>query len=303
MHLLSKARIYFYLLGGLLGIACTFAPSTASAIEIRVKLLETNNSVSIGSSTDAVVRSTDENLGTVDAGKSEMIALNGNSLSFHNQSTSTIYVEPSNAGLVWINGKWYRGRAEIVFNSSRTQVINYVELEDYLYSVVGGEMDADWSPEALKAQAVAARTYAIHKMSESSHRNYDVFPSTQDQYYGGESKVTDTTVAAVDATRGIVMTYQNQPILAVYHACSGGYTKNVESVWGNYLSYLRGVQDFDDGYKECPRGKGWGHGLGMSQYGASTLANRGWKWQEILNYYYTNVSFDYSSNFIADSEQ
>jgi stage II sporulation protein D len=132
---------------------------------------------------------------------------------------------------------------------SRIEVVNVLPLEQYLYGVVPSEMPASWSQAALEAQAVASRTYALYQMQHQPQGSiFDVYGSTLSQAYGGYAAEQPSSSAAVDATAGIIMTYQGQPIDAVFEADSGGATENSENVWSAALPYLRGV-DEPAGYK------------------------------------------------------
>lgn len=136
-----------------------------------------------------------------------------------------------------------------------------MELEEYLKGVVAAEMPADFALEALKAQAVAARTYAVRKMAIfggpgcDQHPGADIctdyrhgqawisFADLKDKYgFLANLRVLSKIDRAVEETRGIVATYQGKPIDAIYHANSGGVTEDSEKVWGNYIPYLRSVR-------------------------------------------------------------
>jgi stage II sporulation protein D len=124
-------------------------------------------------------------------------------------------------------------------------------LDQYLYSVVGAEMPPSWNLEALKSQAVAARSYALYQRQNSANTVFDLGDTTAWQVYGGLAKEAPSTRAAVDATAGQVLTYQGQIIDAVFHSCAGGYTENVEDVWSSPLPYLRAVPSPDRDFPEC----------------------------------------------------
>jgi stage II sporulation protein D len=148
--------------------------------------------------------------------------------------------------------KKYRGILELVWNRSGTiSVVNVLPLEEYLRGVVPGEMPASWPAEALKAQAVAARTYARYQMGGTKYaaEGFDVDDTTASQVYGGVLSEDARTDAAIAATAGQYITYQGKIIPAFFFAASGGYTENNEYVFtgGSPLPYLRGVPDFDQG--------------------------------------------------------
>ena len=258
-----------------------------------------------------------------------------------------------------------------LLNESDGSITN-VNIEDYIIGVVAAEMPASFEPEALKAQAVAARTYAMYK-KETRNLDYDLIIGTKDQaYQTNEELLKKWGVSffknylkirdAVLATEGEILTYNGQTINAFYFSMSNGYTENVESVFKSDLPYLKSVpstwdnesiknyeftktiskEDFCkfleipcdnikieniqktssnrvasitinnktlEGTKvrsllglrstdftiECLDNdikittKGYGHGVGMSQYGANGMAKENHNYKEILNYFYQNT--------------
>ena len=118
-------------------------------------------------------------------------------------------------------------------------VVNHVALADYLASVVGAEMPRNWEIEALKAQAVAARTYAIQHLQPNEM--YDICDNQNCQAYGGVGSESERTQAAVAATTGIVAMFNGAPIEALYSANAGDVTESSEHVWGTAVPYLRSV--------------------------------------------------------------
>lgn len=123
-------------------------------------------------------------------------------------------------------------------------VINEVDLEEYVKGVVPSEMSSSWHQEALNAQAVAARTYALYQRMVNAGRDYDVVAGIQDQVYRGRYGVDERVERAVEATRGLVLTYQNAPVLAAFSSTAAGPTEDAMNVWSKDLPYLKGV--------ECP---------------------------------------------------
>jgi stage II sporulation protein D len=162
-------------------------------------------------------------------------------------AANQVWIEPTGNGYVWIGDRWYRGRTLLVPQRGGLTAVNYVDIEQYLYSVLGAEMSGNWPIEALKAQAVAARSYALHQRLKSETDLYDVDNTQSSQVYKGLQTESSGTYSAVDATTGQVLTYNGQIILAVFHSASGGHTENVEDVWTQPLPYLRAVPDFDQG--------------------------------------------------------
>ncbi|MFM2158750.1 MAG: hypothetical protein RLZZ124_1224 [Cyanobacteriota bacterium] len=146
------------------------------------------------------------------------------------------------AGLV-LQQRRFRGRLQLLARSGGLQVINHVPLETYLASVVGSEMPASWPQQALRAQAVAARTYALKGRRPSAP--FDLRATVASQVYRGIEAETASTRSAVAATRGLVLTYGNGLIDAVFHSSSGGSTESSGDLWPRQLPYLVSVPDFD----------------------------------------------------------
>ncbi|HEV8264885.1 MAG TPA: SpoIID/LytB domain-containing protein [Gemmatimonadales bacterium] len=149
----------------------------------------------------------------------------------------------------------YRGTAEVRFDASRTRLVgvNELPIEQYLYGVVPRELPPNpyGQPEAQKAQAVAARTFARRRMqfcgASRCGQGYHVVPTTSDQVYGGFTAERAVSSAAVDATRGLVATYGGGLIETLYSSTSGGWTANSGDVFLNQLPYLLGVPDHERG--------------------------------------------------------
>ncbi len=338
----------------------------AQALELRVAIKKGMSEIKIGSSTSAVIKDGGgRQLGTL----SELIPLEartgGRGVALGQWQGNQLTIEPSGNGVVWIGDRWYRGKTRLIRQGSGVTAINQVNLEDYLYSVVGGEAIPTWPQEALKAQAVAARTFAIYKSTAESNRFYDLDTTTATQVYKGMESEYVSTLEAVNATKGQVITYNGKIILAAFHAASGGHTENVEDVWSSPLPYLRGVVDYDqtspvyqwtknfsaaqlskliggigsiramvpeqttpqgrvvtmkivgssgskklsgtqiraslklrstlfkvasNGGAFAVDGRGSGHGLGLSQWGAYSLSEQNIPYNQILAHYYQNVN-------------
>jgi stage II sporulation protein D len=127
------------------------------------------------------------------------------------------------------------------------QSVNAVGLDDYVRGVVADEMPSGWAAQALEAQAVAARTYAI--TTTVSGDGYDLYDDTRSQMYGGVGAETAASDAAVQATRGQIVTYQGQPAVTYFFASSGGYTESIQNAWpgASPEPWLKGVSDPYDG--------------------------------------------------------
>ena len=337
-----------------------------AAVQLRVAIEKGANEVKVGSSTPAVVRDgTGRQVGSLTNLDAFVAVPQGKGVAIGNWQASQLIIEPTEGGYVWIGDRWYRGRTRLMRQGTGITAVNLVDLESYLYSVVGSEAVPTWPQDALKSQAVAARTYAIYTISRSSNRFYDLDTTTSTQVYKGLEKEFDTTHEAVDGTTGQIMTYKGKAILAAFHSSSGGHTENVEDVWNSSLPYLRGVVDYDQlspvfqwtktftpgqlsqylggvgsirslvperttphgrvlsmrvvgtsGTKRISglqlrkaldlrstlftvsmenggfviAGRGFGHGLGLSQWGSQYLAEQGVSYQDILRHYYQDAT-------------
>lgn len=152
-----------------------------------------------------------------------------------------------------VGGLQVRGSVEVLATGQGLRVVNHVGLEDYVAGTLGREIYPRWQLETLKAQAVATRTYALHRLARTRSGAFDLGADTRDQVYGGAGAETPRIRAAVDATRGQVLTWQGRPILSAFHAASGGRTASAEEVWGRPLPYLtslpvQGEEDSPDTY-------------------------------------------------------
>ncbi|MBD1869725.1 SpoIID/LytB domain-containing protein [Oculatella sp. FACHB-28] len=238
----TKHSWWFSLLLWLVAIA----PAYAQRLEMRVAVEQGVSQVQVGSSTDAVVRDgSGQVLANIPAMNAKVAESEAGRVAIDDWQSSQIWIEPSEGGAVWIGDKWYRGRTLVVPTGNGLTAVNYVDLEHYLYSVVGAEMPTSWPIESLKAQAVAARSYALFQRQTGANEVFDVGDTQAWQVYGGLGEETASTQTAVDQTQGQVLTYNGQIINAVFHSSSGGHTEDVEQVWVSPLAYLRGVPDFD----------------------------------------------------------
>ncbi|KAB0666912.1 SpoIID/LytB domain-containing protein [Oryzomonas japonica] len=147
----------------------------------------------------------------------------------------------SAASAVQINGKPYRGIAEISFSDKGLVVVNELPLEDYLVGLINCEISSAWPIEAIKAQAVIARTYAINRREARRNALYHLESSVIDQVYNGCEIEDSRARRGVSETAGEVLTYEGAVIQAFYHSNCGGKTEAAENVWGASIPYLKGV--------------------------------------------------------------
>jgi len=284
-----------------------------------------------------------------------------------------LVIVPSNDNDLSLNGNPYRGKIRLQRSASGgMDVINVLDVEEYLYGVVPKEMSPQWFLEALKAQAIAARTYAFDQKEKNRDRDYDVIAATTFQVYGGAGAESKKSNQAVDETKGMVLLYGGKLALAYFHANSGGMTEDAKRVWSADIPYLKTVRDdysirapncswtlslsidkirkalnnngleigsierlipvevspsgrvmkikifhggreailngndfrtkidptlirstlftmINEGDEIRLVGKGYGHGVGMSQWGANIMASEGYSYGDILKHYYHGV--------------
>ncbi|MDR0957763.1 MAG: SpoIID/LytB domain-containing protein, partial [Clostridiales bacterium] len=163
---------------------------------------------------------------------------------FDNPAYSLCIRPNPNLAAIQLTDRSYRGFVEVKTKNGKVSAVNVIPLEEYLYSVITSEMPKDWHAEALKAQAVSARSYTINRASKQPHgEGYDLCDDVHCQAYGGYGNESTEGRAAVDATRGICAYYNNEVIEAVFFSSSGGMTDDSENVWSNPQPYLRGVFD------------------------------------------------------------
>ncbi len=143
---------------------------------------------------------------------------------------------------IWVGKKRYAGRLNIFIDDKDISVVNTIGVEKYLSSVVGSEMPTKWPMEALEAQAIASRTYALKQKGKSL---YDIDSTNKNQVYNGLESSTYKTTKAVRATKSLVLVYKNKLINALFHSSSAGMTENSQDVWKNQYPYLSSVKDFD----------------------------------------------------------
>lgn len=258
---------------------------------------------------------------------------------------------------------------KLALKDTSTGEIKNIELEDYIVGVVAGEMPASFNEEALKAQAIASRTYAMYKM-KNSNGTYDLVTDKTNQVYITEDKMKnlwqenfdyyfEKIKKAVYDTKDLIMTYNGNVILSMYFARSNGKTEDAISVFGSNEEYLKSVESPEESLTSevtisknefCNKlniscdainisnvlksssgrinslningktfkgteirtlfdlkstdfeisigseikfvTKGYGHGVGMSQYGANKLAQNGKNYEEILKHYYQNINIE-----------
>jgi stage II sporulation protein D (peptidoglycan lytic transglycosylase) len=247
-----------------IGLLCL--PAWASASEnIRVALADHRKNVVVRSDYGLVME------GRPGSAKKKLV--------FNSATMSTAPVRVKSAGeFVSVNGKVYRGWMDIRKQGDGLLVINDLDIEDYLQGVVASEIPHDWQYEALKAQAVAARTYALYQKKTAGRRLYHVSATVASQVYVGREGERPRAARAVEDTRGLVIVYHGEIIPAFFHASCGGHTENAFELWGIDAPYLQGV---DCDCQEISRYGLWEVRVGKAQI-ISALRQMGYHVGDIL---------------------
>jgi len=158
---------------------------------------------------------------------------NNNPVFFNNQVQDILRVED----------KKYRGQISAIYSNGKIYALNKLGMEEYLYGVLPSEVYVTWPEEAIKAQAVVARTYMAYKMNQNKENIFDVVNGVTNQVYKGYDFENIATTEAVNNTKNQIIIYDNEPIMAVYHSNSGGQTESSQNIWSSKLPYLQGRED------------------------------------------------------------
>jgi len=182
-----------------------------------------------------------------------------------------VTLKSSDPDEVVIDGRTYRGDVQFRINSNgKLLVVNWVEIEPYVKGILYHEVSHYWPMEALKAQAIVCRTYALYSREENKHKDFDVTSDVYSQVYGGRASERYRTNRAVEATRGKVLTFKDKVIPAYFHATCGGRTEDASVLWNIDLIPLKGV--VCDFCKESPHFK-WHNVLPLSEVKDKLLAS------------------------------
>jgi stage II sporulation protein D len=173
------------------------------------------------------------------------------------------------AGYLSCNSKSFRGDMIIYCVRDSIMVVNRLELDKYLYGVLPCEVSHSWDKEILKAQAVAARTFAIYNRLKNTIPEYDLDSGVASQVYKGRDVEAKSTNDAIDETSGEVLAYNGDVIQAFFHANSGGKTASSEEVWGGKNDYLVSV---DDPYSQQSKGYKWNYKISRTKL-SSIISN------------------------------
>jgi stage II sporulation protein D len=172
----------------------------------------------------------------------EVVASSGAGKMFSSSAPVSFASDDEQNAPVRYNERPYRGRIEVFTNLRGTlTVVNELGLEDYVRGVVANELSPGGYPaiEAQKAQAIAARTYALKNRGQFMSQGFDILPTTRSQVYRGLTSENPLSTRAVDETRGIIATYNGEPINALYTSTCGGRTEDSEKIFNEAIPYLR----------------------------------------------------------------
>ncbi len=232
-------------------------PESGPVLEIRVAISTGNSSLVVGTSTPSeVVDAQGKVLGELPANEGTNVLPDGQYIRIGKwQTPAGAWLKPTKGGLVFVGDRWYRGDLLLVSQGNTLLAVNYVDLESYIASVVGAEVSPSWPMAALKAQAIAARSYALVHYLRPADDLFDLGNTERWQVYRGVDAEWNTTRQAVKETHGVFLSYKGGVVESMYAASDDIVT----DVFG---------------------------GVGMSQNGALKLAQQGYNYQQILGTYY-----------------
>ncbi len=222
---------------------------------IRVGLWSGQANIVLSAGTDFSLAdaASQETLGKYKAGEKVAVSVAASGLTVNGREVAAREITvalPDNAPAgIEVNRRTYRGAVTVRRTVGKAGLtgVNTLPLEEYITGVVAREIPPAWPPEAVKAQAVAARTLALYSLGKHAADGYDVCATVDCQIYGGKTNEDARASKAVSDTRGLVATYEGKPIPAYFHDSGGGYTDDSEAVLGGYFPFLRGVAVFDEG--------------------------------------------------------
>jgi len=219
-------------------------PADVKDVKVRVLIGENLTTAEIGLSGDVRVYPEGlKNKYQVPYTKTLKLALNGPkkvSVNGIKVAGPVIIVPQKKSKLIW-NKNEYTSPIYIVAGEKTFSLVEHTPLENYLYGVLPYEMNYTWPIEALKAQAVAARTYTLNSIKSTANRSFDLYDDVRSQVYRGSGKVYDSIKEAVDATRGKVLRYDGDIFFTYYHANCGGGTDNV-NIWNAMTPSIKPLQ-------------------------------------------------------------
>lgn len=247
------------------------AAKNAPLLELRVAVANGDSALVVGTSTPGeVIDARGKVLGKLAANDGTNVSPEGANIRVGQwQTPAGVWLKPTKGGYVFVGDRWYRGDLLLVSKGNTLLAVNYVDLENYLVSVVGAEVSPSWPMAALKAQAIAARSYALVHYLRPANALYDLGNTQRWQVYKGISAEWNTTHQAVKETAGVFLSHKGGVVESMYAASDDIVT----NVFG---------------------------GRGMSQTGALKMAQQGYDYQQILGTYYPGVGLSWMDTREAD---
>ncbi|MCQ9208782.1 MAG: SpoIID/LytB domain-containing protein [Omnitrophica bacterium] len=155
-----------------------------------------------------------------------------------------IRIQPSKSPAIYLNGRRFRGAIDIIRQPNKKLLaINHLDVDEYVSGVLYHEVAPWWPMEALKAQAIVARSFALYQAKVNAHKDYDLVSTVYSQVYGGRTSERGRTSRAVRLTKNQILTYKNKLFPTFYHATCAGYTENAANLWKINIRPLRGRED------------------------------------------------------------
>jgi stage II sporulation protein D len=222
---------------------------------VRVLLDEKPNTLNITVSNNVYLLNEENKIAEINKGNNIQFYANSHKLNAKvgrkNFTGKYFQLVPAEGELIKLNGKTYKGILRIAAFGNFVDIVNFINLEDYVKGVIAKEMplgNGNENYDALKAFAICVRTYALKKMNEGNGL-FDIFPDTRDQVYGGQSAEELISNKAVDETEGVILVYDNEPATIYYHSTCGGMSESVENVFSkSHLPYLTSVKEGGEPY-------------------------------------------------------
>ena len=171
--------------------------------------------------------------------------------------TGTLVIEPDKDVTLTFQKNTYTGKLYAVPSGKTFNLIEYADMENYLLGVLPYEMSPSWPLEALKAQAVAARTYTLMEIKNKKKKQFDLYSDVRSQMYKGSGKVYDSVRQAVSATKGQILTYDKQPFYTYYHANCGGGTDDAKSWTGSSAPTIKPLRGASCSYDSHSKSYSW----------------------------------------------
>lgn len=341
---------------------------------IRVAVLENQSEVNIGLVEEGKLEAFDSKTNKIYEGRNVLIIPSLKGVLINNKTTASdsVRIEATGVNFFNIGSRNFRGTLRVIKTGNFLQVINHIPLELYITGLINSEIASSWPKESIKAQAVAARTYALNQIEQTRQKNpsanYDIKSTVMDQVYAGAHLEDIKSYDTVKNTSGEILKQNGKTLPAFYHSCCGGRTEYAHNVWGDSLETPAIEDKFCDGspkrgwflklsenefkktlasnnikikkissittvpFIDSPRisillietdddiveikatklrqilgymvfrstwfeaekkgpdiifkGRGYGHGVGMCQWGAKGMAEAGHSYKEILEFYY-----------------